>query len=62
MQQVSATLLKKYKEKFAGGTMAASYVYLREWAVGAVPPNPLVTHATGAKHLRDPSFLKRALR
>ena len=55
-------LLKKYKESFSGGAVAAIWVYLRQWAVGQLPANPLVAHDTSARHLRDPAFLKRALR
>jgi len=62
LQQVAALLLKKYKEKFDGGAVHASWVYLRQWAVGAMPANPLTSYDTSARHLRDPTFLKRALR
>ena len=60
--QVAGLLLKKYKEKFSGGAVHASWVYLRQWAVGAMPANPLTSYDTSARHLRDPTFLKRALR
>ncbi len=62
LQQVAALLLKKYKEKFDGGAVHASWVYLRQWAVGAMPANPLTSYDTSSRHLRDPTFLKRALR
>ena len=62
LQQVAALLLKKYKDKFDGGAVHASWVYLRQWAVGAMPANPLTSYDTSARHLRDPTFLKRALR
>lgn len=62
LQQVAAMLLKRYKDSFAGGGMAATWTYLRQWALGALPPNPLTSHDTGPRHLRDPAFLKRALR
>lgn len=55
-------LLKRYQDKFKGGTVSASWTYLRQWAIGAMPANPLVTHDTGPRHLRDPAFLKKALR
>ena len=55
-------LLKRYKDSFAGGGVAATWTYLRQWALGALPPNPLTSHDTGPRHLRDPAFLKRALR
>jgi len=61
-QQVAAMLLKRYQDKFSGGAVSASWTYLRQWAIGALPPNPLVSHDTGPRHLRDPAFLKRALR
>ena len=60
--QVAGLLLKKYKERFSGGAVHASWVYLRQWAVGALPANPLTSYDTSARHLRDPTFLKRALR
>ena len=59
---MAALLLKKYKERFDGGAVHASWVYLRQWAVGAMPANPLTSYDTSARHLRDPTFLKRALR
>lgn len=62
LQQVAAMLLKRYKESFRGGSVAATWTYLRAWALGALPPNPLTSHDTGPRHLRDPAFLKRALR
>ena len=62
LQQVAAMLLKRYKDSFAGGGVAATWTYLRQWALGALPPNPLTSHDTGPRHLRDPAFLKRALR
>ena len=55
-------LLKKYKESFRGGTVAASWTYLRQWAVGALPTSPLTSHDARPSHLRSPAFLKRALR
>lgn len=55
-------LLKKYQQQFAGGGVTATWAYLRQWATGALPPNPLVSHDTTPRHLRDPSFLKKALR
>lgn len=55
-------LLKRYQDKFAGGAVSATWAYLKQWAIGALPPNPLVSHDTAPRHLRDPAFLKRALR
>lgn len=61
-QQVAAMLLKQYQEQFIKGGVTATWAYLRHWATGALPPNPLVSHDTSPRHLRDPSFLKKALR
>lgn len=55
-------LLKRYQDEFAGGAVSATWAYLKQWAIGALPPNPLVSHDTAPRHLRDPAFLKRALR
>ena len=60
--QVAAMLLKEYKEQFSGAPVRATWSYLRQWALGNLPPNPLVTHETDARHLRDPAFLKRTFR
>lgn len=62
LQQVSALLLKEYREQFLGAPLAATWVYLRQWARDTMPQNPLVTHETSAAHLRDPTFLRHALR
>ena len=60
--QVSGLLLKKYKDRFAVAPVTATYRYLRQWAADSLPPNPLVSHDTSPRHLRDPAFLIRALR
>ncbi len=60
--QVAGLLLKKYKERFAVAPVTATYRYLRQWAAESLPPNPLVSHETSVRHLRDPAFLVRALR
>lgn len=62
LQQVSALLLKEYREQFLGAPLAATWVYLRQWARDSMPQNPLITHETSAAHLRDPAFLRHALR
>ncbi|EIE21705.1 long-chain acyl-CoA oxidase [Coccomyxa subellipsoidea C-169] len=62
LQQVAGLLLKKYKERFAVAPVTATYRYLRQWAAESLPPNPLVSHETSVRHLRDPAFLVRALR
>jgi hypothetical protein len=38
-----------------------SHVYIM-LLQGALPHNPLVTHETDVRHLRDPAFLRGALR
>ena len=60
--QVAGALLKRYKERFAGHPLAAGTAFLRAWAGGALPANPLLAHDTSPRHLRDPEFLKSALR
>ena len=62
LPQVAAMLLKGYKDKFSGAPLQATYTYLRQWASDALPPNPLVSHDTTTRHLRDSSFLIRSLR
>jgi acyl-CoA oxidase len=62
LQQVSALLLKEYADKFKGSPVASTWSYLRQVASDSLPANPLVTHSTEPSHLRDPRFLKRALR
>ena len=60
--QVAAMLLKQYKERFSGSPVQATWTYLRQTALDALPPNPLVSHDTEARHLRDPAFLVRMMR
>ena len=55
-------LLKKYAERFKGAPLQATYAYLRSWATDNLPVNPLVSHETKISHLRDASFLSRALK
>lgn len=62
LQQVAGLLLKEYSKSFSGSPVAATWSYLKQWALDKLPPNPLVTHETDRTHLRDPAFLKRALR
>ncbi|GIL69204.1 hypothetical protein Vretimale_12660 [Volvox reticuliferus] len=61
LQQVSAMLLKEYRQQFSGAPLTATYHYLRASLLGALPNNPLVTHDTEPRHLRDPAFLSKAL-
>jgi acyl-CoA oxidase len=62
MQQVTGLLLKGYKAQFKGAPVSSTVAYLRQYVAGALPHNPLVTHETDARHLRDPGFLGAALR
>ena len=55
-------LLKRYKEKFSGNPLGATWGYLRQMARDSLPPNPLVSHDTQPSHLRDPAFLIKTLR
>ena len=55
-------LLKRYKEKFSGNPIGATWGYLRQMARDSLPPNPLVSHDTQPSHLRDPAFLVKTLR
>lgn len=60
--QVAAMLLKRYKDKFSGNPLGATWGYLRQMARDSLPPNPLVSHDTQPSHLRDPAFLVKTLR
>ncbi|GAB4821751.1 hypothetical protein N2152v2_008797 [Parachlorella kessleri] len=62
LQQVAGLLLKEYRDSFRGSPVAATFAYLKVWALDNLPPNPLVTHETDRAHLRDPTFLRRSLR
>ncbi|KAL3157409.1 hypothetical protein ABBQ32_011884 [Trebouxia sp. C0010 RCD-2024] len=62
LQQVAAMLLKRYKDKFSGNPLGATWGYLRQMARDSLPPNPLVSHDTQPSHLRDPAFLVKTLR
>ncbi|XP_010269210.1 PREDICTED: acyl-coenzyme A oxidase 2, peroxisomal [Nelumbo nucifera] len=63
LQQVAADLLKQYKEKFQGGTLAVTWNYLRE-SMGTYlsQPNPVTARWEGEDHLRDPNFQLDAFR
>lgn len=55
--QVAAYLLKQYKEKFEGGTLAVTWNYLREsMNTYLSQPNPVTARWESADHLRDPKF------
>ena len=60
--QVAAMLLKRYKEKFSGHPLGATWGYLRQMARDSLPPNPQVSHDTQPTHHRDPAFLVKTLR
>ncbi|XP_043696790.1 acyl-coenzyme A oxidase, peroxisomal [Telopea speciosissima] len=63
LQQVAADLLKQYKEKFQGGTLAVTWNYLRDsMATYLSQPNPVTARWEGEDHLRDPSFQLDAFR
>lgn len=61
--QVAADLLKRYKEKFQGGTLAVTWNYLRESMNSYLSqPNPVTARWESADHLRDPKFQLDAFR
>mmetsp|Transcript_20899 Transcript_20899/g.54588 ORF Transcript_20899/g.54588 Transcript_20899/m.54588 type:complete len:668 (+) Transcript_20899:353-2356(+) len=62
LQQVCGTLLKLYRNKFRGAPLNATYQYLRQLATDNLMVNPLVSHDTDVRHLRDPGFQIRTLR
>mmetsp|Transcript_816 Transcript_816/g.2467 ORF Transcript_816/g.2467 Transcript_816/m.2467 type:complete len:209 (+) Transcript_816:1832-2458(+) len=55
-------LLKLYRSKFKGTPLQATYNYLRQLASDSLMVNPLVSHETDVRHLRDPGFQIRTLR
>lgn len=54
-------LLKQYKAQFRGAPLGSTYSFLKQIVLGSLPNNPLVTHETDVRHLRNPSFLAAAL-
>ncbi|XP_059433640.1 acyl-coenzyme A oxidase, peroxisomal [Corylus avellana] len=63
LQQVAADLLKQYKEKFRGGTLAVTWNYLREsMNTYLSQPNPVTARWESEDHLRDPKFQLDAFR
>ncbi|KAK7369369.1 hypothetical protein VNO80_11406 [Phaseolus coccineus] len=63
LQQVAADLLKQYKGKFTGGTLAVTRNYLREsMKTYMSQPNPVTARWEGEDHLRDPKFQLDAFR
>eukprot|EP00191_Tetraselmis_sp_GSL018_P012912 CAMPEP_0177586434 /NCGR_PEP_ID=MMETSP0419_2-20121207/5070_1 /TAXON_ID=582737 /ORGANISM="Tetraselmis sp., Strain GSL018" /LENGTH=635 /DNA_ID=CAMNT_0019076325 /DNA_START=273 /DNA_END=2180 /DNA_ORIENTATION=+ len=62
LQQVASMLLKLHRRQFRGTPFAATYNFLRQVAANSVMVNPLLSHETDVRHLRDPGFQIRALR
>ncbi|ESW31630.1 hypothetical protein PHAVU_002G254300, partial [Phaseolus vulgaris] len=63
LQQVAADLLKQYKGKFTGGTLAVTWNYLREsMNTFMSQPNPVTARWEGKDHLRDSKFQLDAFR
>lgn len=63
MMQVAGDLLKQYREKFQGGTLAVTWNYLRESMNSYLSqPNPVTARWEGQDHLRDPKFQLDAFR
>jgi hypothetical protein len=60
--QVTTILLKEYRTQFQGAPLSSSYNYLKQLMMSQLPNNPIITHETDAKHLRDPAFLGAALK
>lgn len=61
LQQVATFLLKQYQRRFRGAPLIATFRYLTEIAGDVVPSNPLTSHDTDPRHIRDPVFLRRAM-
>jgi acyl-CoA oxidase len=63
LQQVAGDLLKRYKEKFQGGTLSVTWNYLRESMNNYLSaPNPVTARWESEHHLRDPKFQLDAFR
>ncbi|KAJ4967201.1 hypothetical protein NE237_019050 [Protea cynaroides] len=63
LQQVAGDLLKQYREKFQGGTLAVTWNYLRDSMSSYLSqPNPVTARWEGEDHLRDPRFQLDAFR
>jgi len=63
LQQVAGDLLKRYQEKFKGGTLTVTWNYLRESMSSYLSqPNPVTARWEGEDHLRDPKFQLDAFR
>ncbi|KAL3524737.1 hypothetical protein ACH5RR_013109 [Cinchona calisaya] len=63
LQQVAIDLLKQYKQKFRGGSLAVTWSYLKEsMNTYLSQPNPVTSRWEGEDHLRDPNFQLDAFR
>ncbi|XP_027179498.1 acyl-coenzyme A oxidase 2, peroxisomal [Coffea eugenioides] len=63
LQQVAIDLLKQYKQKFQGGSLAVTWNYLKEsMNTYLSQPNPVTSRWEGEDHLRDPKFQLDAFR
>nr|GMC91301.1 acyl-coenzyme A oxidase 2, peroxisomal [Ipomoea batatas]GME21102.1 acyl-coenzyme A oxidase 2, peroxisomal [Ipomoea batatas] len=63
LQQVAGFLLKQYREKFKGGTLAVTWNYLRQSMNSYLSqPNPVTARWESEDHLRDPNFQLDAFR
>ncbi|XP_010680574.2 acyl-coenzyme A oxidase 2, peroxisomal [Beta vulgaris subsp. vulgaris] len=63
LQQVAGDLLKRYQEKFKGGTFTVTWNYLRDsMSAYLSQPNPVTARWEGEEHLRDPQFQLDAFR
>lgn len=61
--QVAGDLLKRYQDKFKGGTLTVTWNYLRESMSSYLSqPNPVTARWEGEDHLRDPKFQLDAFR
>lgn len=61
--QLAADLLKQYKQKFQGGTLAVTWNYLKEsMNTYLSQPNPVTARWEGEEHLRNPKFQLDAFR
>lgn len=55
-------LLKLYGSKFKGAPFTATFMYLKQLVADSLMANPLVSHDTDVRHLRDPGFQIRTMR
>ncbi|KAJ8428452.1 hypothetical protein Cgig2_024113 [Carnegiea gigantea] len=63
LQQVAGDLLKRYQEKFKGGTLSVTWNYLKvSMNTYLSQPNPVTARWESEDHLRDPQFQLDAFR